>query len=105
MEWLAFLLLALLFVAIGIWALRRETPMHFWSGTTVDPETITDVKAYNAENAIMWFKYSIPFVISAAVAPFHVGAAAVIVTVGSVGGIPWLIITYKRIEKKYKKED
>ena len=34
----------LVFIAVGIWAFCRKIPMHFWSGTTVSPETITDVK-------------------------------------------------------------
>jgi hypothetical protein len=106
MEWIGVsvvaLFSALLSVAIGVWALRRKTPMHFWSGTTVEPESISNIKEYNAENAIMWFKYSIPFVISAIVAPFHMNAAAIIIAVGCTAGIPWLIVTYKIIEKKYK---
>ena len=35
------------FAAIGIWALCRKTPMHFWAGSTVSSESITDVKKYN----------------------------------------------------------
>ncbi len=34
----------LVFIAVGIWAFCRKTPMHFWSGTTVSSGTITDVK-------------------------------------------------------------
>lgn len=48
MEWIAFdmivLLCVLIFMGMGVWALIRKTPMHFWSGTTVKPETITDIK-------------------------------------------------------------
>ena len=29
--------------------------MHFWSGTSVDPSKISDVKAYNKENAKMCY--------------------------------------------------
>lgn len=38
---------ALAFIAIGIYVLKRKTPMHFWSGTTVKVEEISDIKAYN----------------------------------------------------------
>ena len=44
----------LVFVSLGIWAFVRKTPMHFWAGSTVLPETITDVKKYNRANGFMW---------------------------------------------------
>ena len=50
---------ALLFIGIGIYAARLEKPMWFWSGSTVDPETITNVKQYNRENARMLGLYSL----------------------------------------------
>ena len=50
---------AALFVGIGIYAKKLEKPMWFWSGSTVDPATITDVKAYNLENSRMWICYSV----------------------------------------------
>ena len=93
----------LVFAAVGLWALLRKTPMHFWAGTTVDPEEITDIKKYNKANAVMWFCYCIPPVVSMFIAPFSVGAAAVIGAVGVVGGLPVLIIVYKKIYHKYKK--
>ena len=50
---------AALFCGIGIYARKTEKAMWFWSGSTVDPSTITDVKAYNAENSRMWLLYSL----------------------------------------------
>ena len=38
---------SLLFTGIGIYAIRREKPMWFWSGSTVSETEIRDVKAYN----------------------------------------------------------
>ena len=55
---------ALLFVGIGIYAQKLEKPMWFWSGSYVDPATISDVKAYNLENARMWYAYSLWFWVS-----------------------------------------
>ena len=40
---------AFLFLGIGIYASKREKPMWFYSGTTVDASKISDVKAYNRE--------------------------------------------------------
>ena len=51
----------LLFTGLGIYAWRLEKPMWFWSGSTVRPDQITDVKAYNRENGIMWICYSLVF--------------------------------------------
>ena len=46
------------FLGIGIWSLKRKTPMHFWAGSTIDPKTVTDIPAYNRANARMWMEYS-----------------------------------------------
>lgn len=42
--------------------------MHFWSGTTVSPETITDVKKYNKTNGFMWVIASLIFFIAPIIA-------------------------------------
>ena len=47
-----------LFVGIGVFAWRRKEPMWFYSGTEVDPASITDVPAYNRANAVMWMTCS-----------------------------------------------
>ena len=48
---------AALFVGIGVYARNRKEPMWFWSGSEVDAAAITDVTAYNRENAKMWLWY------------------------------------------------
>jgi len=52
-------LCALGFGVIALWALLRKTPMTFWSGSTISPEEITDIPAYNRANAIMWGVYAL----------------------------------------------
>ena len=47
------LLAAAIFLVFGATALLRQTPMHFWAGTTVKPEEIRDVAAYNKANAAL----------------------------------------------------
>ena len=89
------------FVGIGIWAKKRKDPMHFYSGTTVDPKTVSDIPAYNRANARMWFAYSVPFWLSAVLSFFHVGAAAIIMSAACMPGFLWLIFCYKQICKKY----
>lgn len=56
-----FLFLGILFCGIGAYAWRRKAPMWFWSGTTIDPDTVSDIPSYNRANAIMWMIYSLPY--------------------------------------------
>ena len=93
---------AALFVGIGIYAKRLDTPMWFWSGSNVDPNSITDVEQYNAENARMWILYSLWFWISGIAWIWSEGIAIAILVLGSTVGIALLIWSYLRIEKKYK---
>ena len=44
---------AALFFGIGIWAQKRKTPMHFWTGVEVRAEEITDIRRYNEANAVL----------------------------------------------------
>ena len=58
------ILCGVMFYGIGIWAMKRKNPMHFYSGTSIDPGTISDIPAYNAENAKLWKQYSVPYFLS-----------------------------------------
>ena len=82
---------SLLFTGIGIYAWRRTKPMWFWSGSSVREDEITNVKAYNRENGIMWICYSAVFF------------AGIVLAVGCLGGLPLLVIAYNRIYRKYKR--
>lgn len=86
---------------LGLWAKKSKKPVHFYSGTTVDPKTVSDIPAYNLENAKMWMIYSVPFWVSGVVSFFHVGAAAIIMSTACIPGFLWLIFRYRRICKKY----
>lgn len=96
-----------LFYGIGIWAAKKKTPMHFWAGTGLDPKCITDIAAYNRENSRMWKNYSIPYWIAGVfgiLGVWHVWFSALcgaVILIAGTAGIAWLIISYKRIEKKY----
>lgn len=59
----------ILFFAIGVYARKRNKPMWFWSGSSVDASHVTDVKQYNKENGGMWQLYSLWF-FAAGVAEF-----------------------------------
>ena len=94
---------SLLFTGIGVYAWRRRKPMWFWSGSSVREEEITDVKAYNRENGIMWICYSAVFWISTIMGIRSVSIAGIVLAVGCLGGLPLLVIAYNRIYRKYKR--
>ena len=100
--WLVIMIpICLLFVGLGIYAIRREKPMWFWSGTEVKPEEITDVRAYNRANGIVWIVYSLVYWISTAVGLVNMKIGGLMLVVGSVGGSIVLMIAYHRILEKY----
>ena len=96
-----------LFFGIGVWAAKRKDPMHFYSGTTVDPRTISNVPAYNRENGRMWKQFSVPFwmcgvlAIGSLWADWCTLAYTILIFAGSVIGGVWLVARYNRICKKY----
>ena len=101
----------LAFFLVGEWARKSEKPMHFYSGSTVDPRTITDIKAYNAENARMWKLYAVPYMLCGLFAIaglfyslFSYIAIGLLVFSGTFG-IGWLVSRYHKIEKTYKTVD
>ena len=93
---------ALLFLCIGIYAGRRKDPMWFWSGSYVPRESITNVRAYNRENARMWKLYSIPFWFCGVLYFLQPSIALILLAGACTIGLAWLIITYRKIETKYK---
>ena len=94
---------ASLFTGIGIFAMKRKKPMWFWSGSEVKEREISDVPAYNRANGIMWIVFSLIFWVSTVLGWFQMGAAGAVVGIGTVAGIPFLIITYNRIYNRYKR--
>ena len=102
------LMCAGVFYGIGVWAQKRKDPMHFYSGTTLDPKTISDIPAYNHENAKLWKTYSVPFWLCAMcslasmwVEPLMTVSIVVLVLGCTLGG-GWLVWKYHRILKKYQ---
>ena len=90
-----------LFVGIGVFSILRKTPMHFWADTKVLPEQLVDIKGYNRENGVMWILYGFPFFIIGLVYFLWPITSLVLLFVFSLGGIPILILNYRRITRKY----
>ena len=97
----------LISVGIGFWATRSKKPVGFWTGKEVKADTVTDIPAYNAENARMWYWYSVPYFLSVGCAvlgiwyPWVDMMAYALVTLACTVGLWWLIHTYRNIEKRY----
>ena len=93
---------ALLFYCIGVYANRIEKPMWFWSGSEVDPASITDIPAYNRENGKMWKRYSLWYWAAGLAWMWSPAVAVAVLFLGGGLGSALLIRTYLKIEKKYK---
>ncbi|MCQ2462431.1 MAG: hypothetical protein MJ177_03370 [Clostridia bacterium] len=94
---------SMLFTGIGIYAWNRKKPIWFWSGSTVSKNEISDIKAYNRANGIMWLCFSLPFWVSTFLGFFYNKAGAIVLIANCIIGIPALPIAYGRIYKKYKR--
>lgn len=94
---------AAVFIGIGIFSFKKKTPMHFWAGTTVRPEEISAVKAYNRANGIMWVLYGGAYILAGLFSLiFRVHTGTLIVVFMSVPGLIILIMVYRKIYDKYK---
>jgi len=95
-------LCSLIFGGIALWAFKRKDPMHFWSGSTVRPEEITDIPAYNRANGLMWTIYTISMVMAGILSLFSIKIGAILLAIICVPGTVVLIVAYNRIYKKYR---
>lgn len=97
------------FYGLGVYAKLSKQPMHFYSGTVVDPKTISDIPAYNRANEKMWKQYSIPYwltfvsgILTIFDARFSV-MSGILIFLACTFGIGWLIWKYNSICKRYQK--
>lgn len=92
-----------IFIGFGIFALRKQTPIHFWAGTIVKSEQITDVKSYNRANGVMWITYGLLVLLTGLPAIF-LGLDVWAVVFASVIflGLIVMMVIYNKIYNKYK---
>lgn len=88
--------------AIGAYAQKLTKPMGFWSGKEVKSTEITDITAYNKENAAMWKVYSLWYFAAGIAEIWNEYVALILLVLGGTAGIFLLIRTYKKIYNKYK---
>ncbi len=95
-------LCSMVFGGMAFWAFKCKEPIHFWSGSTVRPEEITDIPAYNRANGWMWTIYTISMIVTGILALFNILIGVILLVVICVPGIIVLVVVYNRIYKKYK---
>ena len=94
---------SLLITGIGVYAWRREKPMWFWSGSTVEESEISDIPAYNRANGIMWLGFALVMWISTILGAVSMKAGGIILAAGCLIGVPVLPIVYGKIYRRYKR--
>ena len=97
-------LIALPFIGVAVWAFNRRSPMPFFAGgvaDNLDPEDLTDVKAYNKAIGSLWLCGAIGFVISGVVSIFSMTVGIVALLIVCIPGTIILIVGYNRIYSKY----
>lgn len=99
--WIIMFGCALLFYGIGVYAMKSERPMHFYSGTEIDPSSIRDIKQYNKENGKMWKCYSLWYVASAIAEIWYPWIAFAILMLSCSIGLLILLFKYHKILNKY----
>ncbi|HBH95616.1 MAG TPA: hypothetical protein DDX91_07670 [Ruminococcaceae bacterium] len=106
MEWVInefiTIILILIFGGIALDSFLSKAPVNFWAGDVVKTADITDIKAYNRSNGLMWSFFTLPQLIAAVLCPINSLASNIVQFGGILLGIPVLIIVYKQIEKKYR---
>jgi len=96
-------LCSLIFGAIAVWAFKRKEPIHFWSGSTVKPEEIHDIPAFNRANGVMWSIYALCMVVTGVLFLFSIIAGVISLIIVCFPGIAILIHAYNRIYNKYSR--
>lgn len=95
-------LCSFIFGVIALWAFKRKDPMHFWSGSTVRPEEISDIPSYNRANGLMWAIYTVCMVVTGILSLFSIITGVILLVIICVPGIVVLIFAYNRIYNKYR---
>ena len=77
--------------------------MHFWAGTIVRPEEISNIEAYNKANGMMWILYGSAYILAGLFSLiFNVYIGAFMIVFMLMPGLVILIMVYKKIYNKYR---
>ena len=95
------------FFGIGVYADRKKGPMNFWAGEQIAPESVTDIPAYNRQNAVMWKWYSLSYFLTGLCALLSIWSRGWnyiclgTLVLGCCGGMIAVICRYRNIRRKY----
>lgn len=95
------------FFGIGVYAGRKKGPMNFWAGEQIAPESVTDIPAYNRQNAVMWKWYSLSYFLTGLCALLSIWSRGWnyiclgVLVLGCCGGMIAVICRYRNIRRKY----
>lgn len=92
----------LVFGGMVIYCFKSRKPVHFWAGTTVSSEEISNIKAYNRANGIMWGIFGILIVMFPLGASKFEDKGTILVGIIPILQVVVMIICYKFIYSKYK---
>ncbi|NBK97610.1 MAG: hypothetical protein EOM50_06255 [Erysipelotrichia bacterium] len=104
--WFIHVFCAVIFISIGIFALKRKTPVCFWAGSNekIEKATFTNVKAYNRKCGIMFIIYAICIGLVGFIALFISKEMFIIIyLLVVIGGLLIMMCYYTFIYKQYTK--
>lgn len=93
--------LAFIFVCVAIYDVKRISPAQFWPWVKIQPEQLTNVRAYNQENCTMWMSCAFIFFVNGVIGVFHRELSAVLLLMFVFPGSLLLVQRYHRILRKY----
>ena len=101
--WVVIFVTSVPIFGMAIFAFLKKTPVHFYAGTTVKAEEITDVKKYNRANGILWLGYGLGLILSAYFLASNEGSLGSIVFIAYIFlGLLVLLLVYRKIYDKYR---
>lgn len=85
----------------------EEGPYEFLGGEQIAPESVTDIPAYNRQNAVMWKWYSLSYFLTGLCALLSIWSRGWnyiclgVLVLGCCGGMIAVICRYRNIRRKY----
>lgn len=93
-----------IFIAIGIFSIRKKTAVHFWTNQKLERNEISDISSYNREVGRMWLTFgSLLAIASLLHLVLQNIIGPILVALTTVMGVIVMATKYGTIYTKYKK--
>ena len=93
-----------IFIGIGVFSLRKKTPVKFWSNQRVEVDEISDVTSYNRAVGLLWLCFGFSLALCSI---FHLVLqnmmGPILYALTTMIGIGVMSVKYGKILNKYKK--